>query len=624
MAGGSKKRGKTTSPAAPANRKRQRGAPAAAAELVPAAGNASAPAVQQPNLSALELLPDDLLNRVFGFLGLREVWDVCRLPLVSRRMRDALRSEEVSALVLRGSRLGLSRYRDVREAELRSWARRLKSGAMRLAAGGALEIDLLRSQRCVESAGATDDSRIQFSFWAPSPTRPFLSFVSCIQGLRRFVAWHGDVAPSSSTANEAAQTTARHTYVGALLKALAPAAGTLEELSIRLQTERVIDRRRLPDGAPRKAIVAGLKRLTALRSLDLADCVGFSGKLLEEVGPALGGLRSLRIAHRDVDPYPRGPHEFGERLAAPQEAFACAIEKTCPLLEELRVVLHMLVNHWMQPVAPAALAALCRLPRLRTFAIKTNIWALPEFASRSLETLEVDALYDDERSTANLLRDIAGIESLRHLTLRGNFTGWPNLASAKQLRSLSLRLPRDNYVYHTDYALPREALGALRSLTSLERLSVHVAGDLAETLAGTLSRLAAVLPALPALRSLRLDVTVAEPLGPALAAASAAAAAALIRAAKGTLEEYHRDEVEPALAECAALAACTRLRRASLTLAGAAAAAASGALAALAPLAAMAARPAPAPGDLVLARQIHDRSDWGAIRPLLGPRWALA
>eukprot|EP00741_Cyanophora_paradoxa_P014812 tig00020825_g14289.t1 len=164
------------------------------------------------DFSALELLPDpdELLKRVVGFLGMREAWEVCRLPLVSRRMRDALASIEFDALVLRGQRGGVSRYRDVPEAEstsravgrrrrrvcdgrrgvpkaeFRSWAQRVRSGALRLAAGGALEIDLWHPPQYEAGSVAGADS-IQPSFWVPEPARPFLAFASSLQGLRRFV-----------------------------------------------------------------------------------------------------------------------------------------------------------------------------------------------------------------------------------------------------------------------------------------------------------------------------------------------------------------------------------------------------------------------------------------------------
>eukprot|EP00741_Cyanophora_paradoxa_P025522 tig00000383_g24628.t1 len=323
-------------------RKRQRAAACAAAaqaDVDSTPAPAAAAAEQQagpgpgpaPGLSALELLPDELLGRVIGLNGVREL---ARLSLVSRRLRDAtaaaLRSLEMGALVLRGQRLGLSRYRDLRAAQLRWCSQRAEAGALRLAPGGsrALELDLWRPPGCRFSAG---DARVHFSLWSPAePAKPLLAFASALQGLRRLVAWHGDVVPYAWTDQAlplSQAMTARHAYVGALLAALAPVAGTLEELSVRLQTSRVDHRRGLPRGEEGDAIVAGLRRLTALRSLDLADCIGVSAELLDTLGQALGRLRSLRIAERNHDVHV-GDLDHGGR-----EAFSTAIARLCPLLE---------------------------------------------------------------------------------------------------------------------------------------------------------------------------------------------------------------------------------------------------------------------------------------------------
>eukprot|EP00741_Cyanophora_paradoxa_P014800 tig00020824_g14277.t1 len=578
---------------------------------------AAAPAHQQQpapraasDFSALERLPDELLKRVVGFLGLREAWGVCRLPLVSRRMREVLAATEFDALVLRGQRIGLSRYRDLPEAELRSWARRVRSGALRIAAGGAVELDMYVWRTEDAEPGSTAHT-ISSSFWMPEPARPFLSFASSLQGLRRFVAWHGDVVPSTEGESRETRANARHAYAGALLAALAPVAGTLEELSVRLQTD---EQRNLPQGAAREAIAAGLRRLTALRSLDLAGCVGFSAELLDEVAPALGGLRSLRIAHCDPD-----GSLPPDQATASRVAFAAAVERLCPDLEELRATFGG-ARPWGnagEALCDSVVVPLCRLPRLRALSLHvSHLLALPEIASPRLEELEIEAdtlgMY---YGSSSLLADVASIESLRTLVLVGDFQDWHTLATTAQIRSLSLG-PCEPY---------DECFAVVARLPALERFSVHFTSYTPARLTTSLAALAAALPSgPPSLRSLLLTFSFPGAL-PFRDAAFQVALTAVLRAAKDTLEEYDRDMVHPSVQESEALAACTRLRRASLTLAEPAAAAAASAerLAALAPLASMAARPAPAPGDLVLARGPGDESDWGAIRPLLGDRWRL-
>eukprot|EP00741_Cyanophora_paradoxa_P011132 tig00020553_g10753.t1 len=515
-------------------------------------------------------------------------------------MRDFLASGS-EALVLRGERIGLSRYSEMREAELRSWARRLETGAVRFTAGGALEVD----------ARAWPPASYAW-IEGPTPSTPFFSFHPSIQGLRRLFVWHGDVAPPGAPAD--VRTMARHAYVGAALAALAPVAGTLEELSIRIQTKLRDDRRRLPQGAAREAIAAGLRRLTALRSLDLADCIGVSGELLMEVGPAvLGGLRSLRVAQH----VEHGRSGDGEARAAAQRSLAFAIARRCPLLEELRVAFH----------CPSGAAPSTRRPSRPLPAspprLDARVYGLSQLASAHLETLELDTHYADEQP-APLLYDVASIKSLQNLTLLGKFSDWAALAMAPNLRSLSLGTPERSC------ELPAGCLAVLPALPALERLSVHLIGYSSGAIAASLRALAAVLASAPFLRSLVVSVCDglrANALDPAYAPdrALAPAAAAFLHAARDTLEEYDREAVYPTTDESSALAACTRLRRASLTLAVPASAVAASAegLAALAPLASMAARPAPAPGDLVLARGPRDASDWGATRALLGGRWRL-
>eukprot|EP00741_Cyanophora_paradoxa_P001247 tig00000473_g1204.t1 len=587
-----------SSSAGAGRKRRRRPAPASEGERAVQPRTAS-------DFSALELLPDELLKRIIGFLGPRETWELCRLPLVCSRMREVLASIEYEGLILRGQRVGLSRYRDVGEAELRRWAQRVRSGAMRLAPGAALEVDMRPPSRGIYRAEA---DKIHFSHWSPKPSKPFFSFVSSIQGLRRFVACHEDVAPNRQTVHTSTPATkTRHVYVAAVLKALAPVAGTLEELTIRLQTPHENDCRRLPQGAARKAIVEGLGRLTALRRLDLADCIGFSGKLLDEVAPALGGLRALRLAHREAEGY-----EEPDEYASSCRSLAFAVERLCPLLEELWAVFGCLSGSWRLFDA-SALASLGRLPLLRSFTVRANYRTLPEFASTRLDTLELSTpKFSQDGPGLGLLRDAALIGSLRDLTLRGGFRDWTSFASApkllSQLRSLSLlKAAEPNPV----------CLALLPRFSALERLSVGLSSFQCFT------ALADALPAVPALRSLFLSVSTSSHRPESNQAAGRTAVAALLRAARDTLEEYDRDHLYPSMEESGALAACTRLRRASLTLAEPAELVAAGNLHALAPLASVAARPAPARGDLVLARGLLDTSDWGAVGPLLGARWLL-
>eukprot|EP00741_Cyanophora_paradoxa_P014810 tig00020825_g14287.t1 len=526
---------------------------------------------------------------------------------------------EFDALVLRGQRIGLSRYRDLRESELRSWALRVRSGALRLA-GGALEIDLWRPSQSV--TGPISDG-VRYSFWPskpfPSPAKAFLSFASSIQGLRRFVAWHGDIGPPGGSSS-------RHEYAGELLEALAPVAGTLEELSIRIQYSIIDERRRLPQMSDRSAIVAGLRRLTALRSLDLADCIGFSAELLDEVAPALARLRSFRLA---------GSAEFRntvvifydreiEYVYTPPQALAAAVERLCPLLEELRIAFG---NAYLDS---DALEPLCRLPNLRTVAISGRLHALPKFASSKLEELEIDTGTVGQYFEGPAIgQDIEQIGSLRALSLYGSWRrapDWSSLFDTTALRSLTIgppasKLPREIFEPAPD------CFALVPHLAALERLSVHFSTHPPPALAHSLATLASALPFAPSLRSLLVHVsfTYYASSAPRLDPALGASAAALLRAAKDTLEEYDRDMVYPSVQESEALAACTRLRRASLTLAEPAWTVAESAagLAALAPLASMAARPAPAQEDLVLLRDGGDFSNWGPVRARLGGRWRL-
>eukprot|EP00741_Cyanophora_paradoxa_P014817 tig00020825_g14293.t1 len=618
----------------PVGGKRQRGeepAPAAAA------GSEPAYAAQKPraasDFSALELLPDELLKRVIGFLGLREAWQVCRLPLVSRRMRDALASIEFDALVLRGQRGGVSRYRDVPEAELRSWALRAQSSALRLAAGGALEVDLWRPPFYEVGSVAGADS-IQPSFWMPEPARPFLSFASSLQGLRRFVAWHGDVVAREER-SAAASAKARHAYVGALLAALAPVAGTLEELSVRLQTAEVNDRHRLPLASSPGgcAITEGLRRLTALRSLDLADCIGFSADLLEQVAPALGGLRSLRIAHHFFPVMSLYQLPNQEKVKSFQRSFASAIRSLCPNLEELRVTFSSFPSNCSRNTNAAALAPLCSLPCLRVFGLKASgLSSLPQFTSAHLESLEFDARSGYSNT---FLHDAARTSSVRDLALAGfgqalavDFLNAEKCAPLRsQLRSLSLGPTSGANDRPSKYDPPPEHLSRLPSFAALESLSLRLSSPFPHHLTAAADALAQALPSMPSLRSLRLGISSSAPNVDTFLSV-AVSITFLLHVAKDILEEYDQDGLPmyPSVRQGEALAACARLRRAALTLAEPArlwASDFSDALAALGPLADMAADPAPAPGDLVLARREGDESDWGALRQLLGDRWRL-
>eukprot|EP00741_Cyanophora_paradoxa_P004902 tig00000849_g4757.t1 len=508
------------------------------------------------------------------------------------------------------------------EAELRQWAQRVQSGAVQLADGSVLEIDMWRPPGCILG---TRSDRLDSSLWNPKPpSKPFLSFVSSIQRLRRFLVWHGDVHvesqmnafwrmaqgrrpgdaalyPETSTDTHAKK---RHAYVAGLLEALAPVAGTLEELSIRIQTADASERRRLPQGEEREAIVAGLRRLTALRSLDLADSIGASGELLLAVGSGLGGLRSLRIAHHEMEYVDSNAYSSSAR------SLAAAIELLCPLLEELRVTSRSRTG----PLEAASLAPLFRMPLLRAFGLDAALSALPKFASSQLETLEL--------ASTEFLHNVAQIDSLRTLTLLGSSYDWPSLASVGKLHSLSIGPRRD--IPNLVFIPPPGCLTLIPRLTSLERLSIQFSGSVPAHLAPALAALAEALPSAPSLRALSL--TISKPVPHAVICrdpALSAAAAALVRAAKESLEEYIRDQLYPTREETAALAACMRLRRASLILAETAETVAAEGLAALEPLATMAARPAPAPGDLVLVRCVGDLSEWGSVRPLLASRWRL-
>eukprot|EP00741_Cyanophora_paradoxa_P021711 tig00000241_g20956.t1 len=597
---------------------------------------AAALAGQQPGaaedlgLSALERLPDDLLKSVVGFLGVRDAW-ACRLPLVSRRLREVLAATEFGALVVRRERIGSHRFRDVEEEELRAWALRLQSGALRLAPGSSLEIDMWRQP--VFCSGSYVDS-ISPSLWSPPPSKPFVSFVSSIQGLRRFVIWHGDVVSAGEAGQSAsAAGAARHAYVGALLEALAPVAGTLEELSIRLQTRDARDRDRLPHGEARGAIVAGLRRLTALRSLDLGDCIGVSAELLKELWPALRGLRSLRISHN-------GRADDPEEYVSSVTALASAVERLHPVLEELHVTFSRSFDATEYTLSGRCLAAIGRMRALRALSLKARFFCFPEVASSSLESLALDSwnpsstlflVMDESGSVApsSLFKGISRIENLQTLTLAGDFKNRKDLESLAKLRSLTLCPPRKDTGFLERQYLPGcVAADLLPRLPALERLSLHFSWDPrrseAARLAASLEALAAALPSAPALRSLSVAVCCASPEElpqPELLADLSPAAAALLNAARDTLEEYDRELLYPSVEESAALAACTRLRRALLTLAVPAATAAAEGLAALAPLASMAARPAPGPGSLVLDQLFE--SDWGALSALLEPLWRL-
>eukprot|EP00741_Cyanophora_paradoxa_P001255 tig00000473_g1212.t1 len=253
--------------------------------------------------------------------------------------------------------------------------------------------------------------------------------------------------------------------------------------------------------------------------------------------------------------------------------------------------------------------------RLRSFTVRANYRTLPEFASTRLDTLELSTpKFSQDGPGLGLLRDAALIGSLRDLTLRGGFRDWTSFASApkllSQLRSLSLLKAAE---------LNPVCLALLPRFSALERLSVGLSSFQCFT------ALAGALPAVPALRSLFLSVSTSSHRPESNQAAGRTAVAVLLRAARDTLEEYDRDHLYPSEEESGALAACTRLRRASLTLAEPAEAVAAGNLAALAPLASVAARPAPARGDLELVRRSGDASDWGDrdLQPLLGARWLL-
>eukprot|EP00741_Cyanophora_paradoxa_P025523 tig00000383_g24629.t1 len=246
------------------------------------------------------------------------------------------------------------------------------------------------------------------------------------------------------------------------------------------------------------------------------------------------------------------------------------------------------------------------------------------------------------------------MENLRTLALAGRFMTWPSPKSVPNLRSLSIGPCTEEAAPGRVPPFAPDCLCLIRVLKfrALEELSVHLAGgvggggaaaawglgalgvlggagggrelglDLSRPLLALNRGLHGARRRAPRLRVLRLAVS------GALAHATPAFGAAitsLLRTAKNILVEYDRDLFCPASKESKALAACTRLRRASLTLAEPAAAVAANPewLAALAPLAKMAAEPAPAPGALVLARRPGDESDWGAIRALLGDRWRL-
>eukprot|EP00741_Cyanophora_paradoxa_P021710 tig00000241_g20955.t1 len=599
---------------------------------------AAALAGQQPGaaedlgLSALERLPDDLLKSVVGFLGVRDAW-ACRLPLVSRRLREVLAATEFGALVVRRERIGSHRFRDVEEEELRAWALRLQSGALRLAS---LEFDLWRSAVFLQ---LSLPGWIHPSLLNPQPAKPFFSFASSIQGLRRFVVWHGDVVSAGEAGQSAsAASAARHGYVGALLEALAPVAGTLEELSVRLQTRNPCDRDRLPEGEARGAIVAGLGRLTALRSLDLADCIGVSAELLKELWPALRGLRSLRIAHAGRE------EEHSEDYYYSASALASAVERLYPVLEELHVTFRLSYDNPEYPLSAPSLAAIGRMRALRALSLKATLVSFPEVASPQLESLALDSW--NRRNVyyggCTLFHDLSRLEGLRALTLAGDFQDWENFVPPAKLRSLTL-CPSGDHTGFVDgeYLPPAEVACLLPRLAALERLSLHFRCDPPASgaphleLADSLEAFAAALPSAPALRSLSVAVSNASPYSrppPEPQPAVSAAAAALLTAARDTLEEYDRELLYPSEEESAALAACTRLRRALLTLAVPAATAAAEGLAALAPLASMAARPAPGPGSLVLLQSlglgleglpVRGSLDWGPLRPLLAPRWRL-
>eukprot|EP00741_Cyanophora_paradoxa_P022592 tig00000248_g21817.t1 len=188
----------------------------------------------------------------------------------------------------------------------------------------------------------------------------------------------------------------------------------------------------------REAIAAG--RLTALRSLDLADCVGSSAELLEEIGAGTRGRRSLGCDRWTSLDFEASAHSF----ASPRPSSACTPSSRSSSSGR--------GTRSRQPRPPRSAVAEAAAPPCGP--------RLHEFASTRLENLEPAS------------------ESHRHLleSLR-----WAGLAPATKLRSLSLGRHSsafcDLYPKAREFLPPAECFAVVPRLPALELLSIRLSSS---------------------------------------------------------------------------------------------------------------------------------------------------
>eukprot|EP00741_Cyanophora_paradoxa_P009789 tig00000147_g9485.t1 len=553
--------------------------------------------------SQLELLPDNVIQRILTFVGLHDSWKCARG--ISKRIRAMLIANEWERLTFPGGSLRAQTGEDV-VRDIAGWTKRARRGHVRV------------QSLFVQAA-------------ALCPKRDLVpALVAALPGLKHVAIRHGDVSAGGYTDGFPPRPTeralrGRHQYAAALLRAAAASSGaTLATFEFMLDVDALnahdaVAQTPPPTGRLEREFLAELRKLPALRRLNLAHYCSMEPEFVRGIARAAPNLTSLKFASagdfREAFDDADGEEEEAEGPAL--ESIAEALAEGFPHLELPLSSPHLAPprhapSHphppphpypsisFDSPVAPLSFSSLAP-PELDVEWGGNSVEADPLETVGGIRTLRVLALRCRELAEgalAGLVRGLRPDSALSHLEIReaegsidfegqfeplramaslrrlevevdsGEPATWAALGSLSQLEHLSLRLRVAGCSASWAYpaAFPR-----------LQTLFLTVDGCAGREQAGFFGRLADQLAAPWGLRELSLVVvptsciceTCSDGTGPAALAAALARFLAL-DAVRRALVHYDRCDLQPrqSAAEVAALAGCSRLAFVRLTTGG--------------------------------------------------------
>eukprot|EP00741_Cyanophora_paradoxa_P008449 tig00001331_g8176.t1 len=525
---------------------------------------ADASAVGPAGSSQLEQLESSVIQRILTHVGVHDAWKSARG--VSKRIRAMLFANQWDRIALpskSGSPLDVC-------LEIEAWTMRAKRGQVRVKS-----LLVQAPQLCP----------VRFSR-SGMPDRGLVpDLLAAMPGLEHIAVRHGDISTSGYTDDfpprpKERSIRERHMYATQLLKAAAASsATTLKFFEFWMDCDAMNAHDALaqtpsPTGRLEREFLAELRKLTALRHLNLAHYCNMEPEFVRSIAKAAPQLSGFNFSSSGdfQEEFSDDDHAIEEEVEGPAlEAIVDAVLAGFPDLEELDI-------EWGgNAVKPPALEALGRLSKLRVLGLVCRGLAEGALAglvrglgpAPALHRLEIREL-EGSISFEGQLEALESMTSLTHLEIdmeSAEPDTWAALGRLSRLETLSLRTRVGGV--GAEWASPA-ALPRLRTLT------LATDGCAGTEQAGFYQRLAAQLEAQAGQPWGLAELNLQARTRPSRAAHAVrlpdvrgrdvgAGARRLPRppplppAVRRALRRYERDALEPSAcgAELAALAACT-------------------------------------------------------------------